>query len=559
MGKEMVTYCGGLPLAVKVLGGLLAKKHTVLEWKRVYSNIGTQIVGKSGLNDDNPNSVYRVLSLSYEDLPMQLKHCFLYMAHFPEDYKIEVKTLFNYWVSEGIITSFDVGSTIQDSGENYLDELVRRNMVIVEESYLTSRPEYCQMHDMMREVCLSKAKEENFLQVVKVPTATFNTINAQSPCTSRRLVLHSGNALHMLGHKDNKKARSVLIFGVEEKFWKPQDFRCLPLLRVLDLSYVQFEEGKLPSSIGELIHLRLLSLYEAGVSHLPSSLRNLKLLLCLNLGVADRLLVHVPNVLKEMKELRYLRLPRSMSAKTKLELRDLVNLESLTNFSTKHGSVTDLLCMTKLMVLNVIFSGGCSLETLLSSLGELRNLETLSFYDFQKVSVADHGGGLVLDFIHLKDLTFSMHMPRFPDQYRFPPHLAHIWLIGCRMEEDPMPILEKLLHLKSVYLSSGAFLGSRMVCSKGGFPQLLALKMSYKKELVEWRVEEGSMPCLRTLTIDNCKKLKQLPDGLKYVASLKELKIERMKREWTERLVLGGEDYYKVQHIPSVQFINCDH
>ncbi|CAH8255521.1 unnamed protein product [Arabidopsis lyrata] len=559
MGKEMVTYCGGLPLAVKVLGGLLAKKHTVLEWKRVYSNIGTQIVGKSGVNDDNPNSVYRVLSLSYEDLPMQLKHCFLYMAHFPEDYKIEVKTLFNYWVAEGIITSFDDGSTIQDSGENYLDELVRRNMVIVEESYLTSRIEYCQMHDMMREVCLSKAKEENFLRIVKVPTATLNTINAQSPCTSRRFALHSGNALHMLGHKDNKKARSVLIFGVEENFWKPQDFRCLPLLRVLDLSYVQFEEGKLPSSIGDLIHLRFLSLYEAGVSHIPSSLRNLKLLLCLNLGVADRLLVHVPNVLKEMKELRYLRLPRSMSAKTKLELRDLVNLESLTNFSTKHGSVTDLLRMTKLMVLNVIFSGGCSFESLLSSLGELRNLETLSFYDFQKVSVADHGGGLVLDFIHLKDLTLSMHMPRFPDQYRFPPHLAHIWLIGCRMEEDPMPILEKLLHLKSVYLSSGAFLGSRMVCSKGGFPQLLALKMSYKKELVEWRVEEGSMPCLRTLTVDNCKKLKQLPDGLEYVASLKELKIERMKREWTERLVLGGEDYYKVQHIPSVQFINCDH
>ncbi|XP_019094687.1 PREDICTED: probable disease resistance RPP8-like protein 2 isoform X2 [Camelina sativa] len=560
MGKEMVTYCGGLPLAVKVLGGLLAKKHTVLEWKRVYSNIGTQIVGKSGFSVDNPNSVYRVLSLSYEDLPMQLKHCFLYLAHFPEDYKIEVKTLFNYWVAEGIIVSVYDGSTIQDSGESYLDELVRRNMVVVEESYLSSRIEYCQMHDMMREVCLSKAKEENFLQVVKVPIATVTTINAQSPCRSRRLVLHSGNALHMLGHKGNKKARSVLVFGVDENLWKLSGLRCLPLLRVLDLSYVQFEGGKLPSSIGELIHLRFLSLYEAGVSHLPSSLRHLKLLLCLNLGVIDRLLVHVPNVLKEMQELRYLRLPRSMPAKTKLELSDLVNLESLTNFSTKHSSVMDLLRMTKLTVLNVIFSGGCTFETLLSSLGELRNLETLSFYDFQKISVAEHGGGeLVLDFSHLKDLTLSMHMPRFPDQYRFPPLLAHIWLIGCRMEEDPMPILEKLLHLKSVYLSSGAFVGKVMVCSKSGFPQLLALKMSYKKELVEWRVEEGSMPCLRTLTIDNCKKLKQLPDGFKFISCLKELKIERMKREWTEKLVIGGEDYYKVQHISSVQFINCGH
>lgn len=155
------------------------------------------------------------------------------------------------------------------------------------------------------------------------------------------------------------------------------------------------------------------------------------------------------------------------------------------------------------------------------------------------------GGDIVLDFIHLKDLTLSMHMPKFL---------------------DPIPILEKLLHLE-VGLS---FVGKRMVCSRGGFPQLRALKMSYQKEMEEWCVEEGSMPCLGTLNflmgscrrrvdaIDNCKKLKELPDGLMYITSLKELKIERMKREWWERLVPSGEDYCKVKHIPSVQFINCD-
>ncbi|CAN6895549.1 unnamed protein product [Brassica oleracea] len=412
---------------------------------------------------------------------------------------------------------------------------------------------------MMREVCLSKAKEESFLNLVKVPTSIF-TINAQSPLRSRRMVVHGVDAVDMVGHKSNLKARSVLIFGAEDNFWKLPSFRSLPLLRVLDLSYVQFKGGKLPPSIGELIHLRFLSLYEAGVSHLPSTLRNLKLLLCLNLSVADLLhLVHVPNVLKEMQELRYLLLPRSMHDKTKLELGGLVNLESLTNFSTKHSRVTDLLRMTKLRALSVSFTGGCTFQTLSSSLHELRNLETLSVHDRQKIRVNDHGGGdIVLDFIHLKDLTLSMHMPRFLDQYRFPPHLAHIWLIGCRMEEDPTPILEKLLHLKSVYFSSGAFLRKRMVCSRGGFPQLRSLKMSYQKEMEEWSVEEGSMPCLGTLSIDNCKKLKELPDGLMYITSLKELKIERMKREWWERLIPSGEDYCKVKHIPNVQFINCD-
>jgi hypothetical protein len=64
-----------------------------------------------------------------------------------------------------------------------------------------------------------------------------------------------------------------------------------------------------------------------------------------------------------------------------------------------------------------------------------------------------------------------------------------------------------------------------------------------------------AMPLLRALTICNCRKLK-LPGGINYITSLKELTIVGMK--WKEKLVPGGEDYYKVQNIPNVQFINCD-
>ncbi|KAL9282800.1 putative virus X resistance protein-like, coiled-coil [Arabidopsis thaliana] len=553
MGKEMVTHCGGLPLAVKALGGLLANKHTVPEWKRVSDNIGSQIVGGSWLDDNSLNSVYRILSLSYEDLPTHLKHCFLYLAHSHEDSKIYKHVLFYNWAAEGI---YD-GSTIEDSGEYYLEELVRRNLVIADNKYLRVHLKYCQMHDMMREVCLSKAKEENFLQIIKDPTST-STINAQSPRRSRRLSIHSGKAFHILGHKNKKKVRSLIVSGLEEDFWirSASVFHNLTLLRVLDLSWVKFEGGKLPSSIGGLIHLRYLSLRDAGVSHLPSTMRNLKLLLYLDLSVDNEDSIHVPNVLKEMIELRYLSLPLKMDDKTKLELGDLVNLEYLWGFSTQHTSVTDLLRMAKLRNLTVFLSERCNFETLSSSLRELRNLETLYFLYSHMV---DYMGEFVLDhFIHLKELGLSVRMSKFPDQHQLPPHLVHISLLDCGMEEDPMPILEKLLHLKSVQLAVEAFVGRRMVCSKGGFPQLCALRISEQPELEEWIVEEGSMPCLRTLTIIDCKKLKELPDGLKYITSLKELKIREMKREWKEKLVPGGEDYYKVQHIPDVQFINCD-
>ncbi|XP_010449855.1 PREDICTED: probable disease resistance RPP8-like protein 2 [Camelina sativa] len=546
MGKEMVTYCGGLPLAVKVLGGLLATKHTVLEWKRVHENIGLHIIGGSGLNF---NSVYRVLSLSYEDLPMGLKHCFLYFAHFPEAYKIDVETLFNYWAAEGVVM-IDRG-TIRDNAEGYLEELVRRNMVISERNYLTSRIESCHMHDIMRGVCLSKAEEENFLQIVKVPTST-STISGQS---SRRLAVHSSKAFEMMGHEKTKKVRSLLYFKTKEEALIQSflDFGSLPFLRVLDLSRVKFQGGKLPSSIGELIHLRFLSLYRAGVSYLPSSLRNLKLLLYLNLGVHG-VSVHVPNVLKELRELRYLILPFLMDVKTKLELGDLVNLETLSGYSLENSSVKDLRGMTNLRTLTIHSLNGCTLETLSSSLFKSRELEQLSLYEV--MHDGHNEGKLVLDSVHLKVLTVGMHIPRLLEQHRFPPNLAHICLRYCCMEEDPMPILEKLLHLKWVELSYRAFTGKRMVCSKGGFPQLHVLKLSGLYDLEDWVVEEGSMWCLRTLTINECRSLKEPPDGLKYLTSLKEMTIAGMyMMGWKEKLSEGGQNYYKVQHIPRVQYM----
>ncbi|WZY79448.1 hypothetical protein YC2023_025832 [Brassica napus] len=116
-----------------------------------------------------------------------------------------------------------------------------------------------------------------------------------------------------------------------------------------------------------------------------------------------------------------------------------------------------------------------------------------------------------------------------------------------------MPILEKLLHLKEIRLWSKSFCGRRMVCSRGGFPQLKNLKFKRLEEWEEWIIEEGSMPLLHTLEIESCPKLKELPDGLRFITSLKSLTFYNMGKRWEKRLANGGKDYYKVQHIPSVR------
>ncbi|KAG5406556.1 hypothetical protein IGI04_012675 [Brassica rapa subsp. trilocularis] len=543
MGKKiMLTHCGGLPLAVKVLGGLLAKKPTVSEWEKVYTTIRES--GEDYLEE-----------LVTRNMVTVVKSNSSWETHFPKDYKMDVEELFTNWGAEGIIKSVCNGATIQESKEDYLEDLVRRNMVTIVNSYSSWGSGYCQMHDIMREVCLLKAKEENFVDFINAHTST-TTINAHIPSRSRRLVVHGGSALHMLGRKKNKRVRSILCFGAEGNLWKQSSrgFRSLPLLRMLDLNGAKFKGGELPSSIGKLIHLRFLSLRGACVSKLSHSLGNLKFLLYLNLCVNQ--VVHVPNVLKEMLELRYLLLPAFMDDKTKLELAALVKLETLWYFPTKNISVTDLLCMTRLRTLRVYLNGGCTSETLSSSLRGLSKLEQFTLVASDKTHVYN-GGDFTRDCNRLKSLTLVMHMPRSLEQDQFPPLLAHICLQYCRMEEDPMPVLEKLLHLESVDLSDSCFVGRRMVCSESGFPRLCALQISKQEEVEEWIVEEGSMPCLRTLTIEKCEKLKELPDGLKYITCLKELKIQRMNKEWTKKLEPGGEHYCRIQHIPDVQFINC--
>ncbi|KAK7840011.1 putative disease resistance rpp8-like protein 2 [Quercus suber] len=82
LGKEMIEYCGGLPLAITVLGGLLVSKQT---------------------QDENLDN--KVLCLSYNDLPCHLKPCFLYLGHFPEDFEILTKELVQMWMRESFNTA----------------------------------------------------------------------------------------------------------------------------------------------------------------------------------------------------------------------------------------------------------------------------------------------------------------------------------------------------------------------------------------------------------------------------------------------------------------------
>ncbi|MFQ6651365.1 hypothetical protein Gotur_023723, partial [Gossypium turneri] len=144
-------------------------------------------------------------------------------------------------------------------------------------------------------------------------------------------------------------------------------------------------------------------------------------------------------------------------------------------------------------------------------------------------------------------LSIAAEISKLPEYRYFSSHLAYIRLRWCKFEEDPMPTLKKLPNLRILEFER-SFTGKEMFCSAQGFPKLESLILAELHKLEEWEVDEGAMPSLQRLEITDCPELKMLPEGLRFITTLKELKIESMPEAFKDRLEEeGGEDFHKVK------------
>ena len=83
---------------------------------------------------------------------------------FPEDYPINCARLIRLWIAEGFEKEKQ-GITLEELAQGYLNQLIHRSLVIVAEVDFVGKTRSCQVHDMMREVILSRSKELSFYHV----------------------------------------------------------------------------------------------------------------------------------------------------------------------------------------------------------------------------------------------------------------------------------------------------------------------------------------------------------------------------------------------------------
>ncbi|XP_039059082.1 probable disease resistance RPP8-like protein 2 [Hibiscus syriacus] len=607
LGEKMVERCAGLPLAIVVLGGILVTKDSVKEWEKVAENV------RSYLKRGKGHGVEEVLALSYDDLPFYLRPCFLYLGNFPEDFEIQVDRLIQLWVAEGIVLSEEEedgneGSITEDLAERYLLELVERCMVQVRErDVATLKIKTIQMHDLMRNLCSSKAKQESFL-------STVDQSNACSISTLRRIHRVSATDVLWIQRIKCPNLRSIMFFCEDSRdyeyykqmkvFRKPVHRKMLDYLKKLEDSdeigclfdsiatyfwYLELFLGinelfrymfnnfkllrvftyegkassnmaafKLSSDIGNLVHLRFLSLRGIDLFCLPSSLGNLRCLQTLDLRIDD---AFVPNVIWRMEQLRHLYLPKKFSVIRKLKLGTLRNLQTLVNFSTKDCYLKDLSNMTNLRKLKI--RGAFEIEDFNAEdlhknapIIQSKYLHSLSIFNYGRID-PKHLNHLLSSCVSICKLSLDVEIRELPRYDHLSLNLAYIKLRRCNIGEDPMPTLEKLPNLKVLELHQQAFTGNVMFCSAQGFPKLESLSLADLNHLKEWRMEEGAMPCLRQLQIERCRGLTMLPDGLMSIKTLQQLKIESMPFEFKVRVKKRAEDFGKVQHVPSITFKDC--
>ncbi|OVA18806.1 Disease resistance protein [Macleaya cordata] len=552
LGKQMVVKCGGLPLAIVVLGGLLSiKDKTQIAWSKVNDSVSWHLsTHGAGLG-----SCSRILALSYYNLPFYLKPCFLYMGLFPQDYEIRSSKLVQYWIAEGFIQRRGE-ETMEDVAEDYLEELIQRNMIQVVRRKRDGRIKRCRIHDLLLDLSVTKAKEDQFCEVYG-RVSEFSKTNK-----IRRLSIHS------VGLKEKEQCfsefpnytphiRSLIcsFIRIDGKQFLSLCRASFNLLRVLELNLEW--ESVVPEEIGDLVHLKYLALLATGgLKRIPKSIGRLVNLQFLDLGYTD--LKIFPSVICNLTQLRYLCVC-GLSIKDKQHLdRNPLRVDKLTNLQTlksTSGSWIEDGGLSKLRELKKLVIRGSLVpyknEILPNSIAKLDGLRSL------KLSISEEIPNLLPfsnhKFLYKLRLEGTLVKSLCTTDF-FPPNLIKLTLFQSQLEVDPMKTLEKLSNLRFFQLWVDSYVGKELVCSEGGFVKLQDLEIWGLKGLEEWVVKEGALISLRRLEIKNCKRLKMLPDGLQNLSTIQELKLVRMSDELMDRVKDHnvGSDWEKIKHIPSV-------
>ncbi|TYH23519.1 hypothetical protein ES288_A03G019800v1 [Gossypium darwinii] len=488
IGMENAKLCQGVPLVAKVIAGIMCNiEMSQGTWLKIQ-------------NSDVWGSIESVLQLSFDHLSSpSLKKCFAYCAMFPKDYCFEKEQLIQLWMAEGFLGS---SMEMMDTGNKYLNELLSISLFQDVEKDTCGNILTFKMHDMVHDLALSVSKFDTLI-FQENSTSTLNeffhirhlNVGCDGELLPRMLTMAAPKLHSLFSEIDVFKKLSITFTS----------------LRVL--KFVGSNILELPTSLGELKHLRYLDISKTSIIELPKSTTKLYNLQTLRL-----------------LGLRRLTIPDG--------LRNLINLKHL-YFDRKPIQPVLIGNLTCLQTLPIFFVGSEKGHRVkeLGSLNELRG--ELRIRDLRHVRDKQEAHGA---YLHLKEklckVIFDFSWSESFPSWMFKPvgdsntgllllnNLMELELINCINCESlpPLDQLRNLQLLKLENLGNVKCMANEFYCNESSdsknevirvFPALKKLTLVGMGSLEEWTTMETTntimFPCLEELHIFHCCSLRSVP------------------------------------------------
>ncbi|KAK2995216.1 hypothetical protein RJ640_006955, partial [Escallonia rubra] len=331
IGREIVEKCRGVPLAIKVVGGLMYSKKSKPEWLAVQ---GSQLCE---LPANETGDIWPILKLSYDHLPSSsLKQCFAYCSILPKDSEINKDHLIHLWMAIGLLHPSESHLTMEDVGSNYFDILLWNSLLqdVKKDEFdsITS----CQMHDLVHDLATYTSK--GYCATLKA-----NKVEENSEAVHLSLDLGEGNT-PASSKASFPRVQTLFLHGNLPNNMVA-NFTCLRALVLINHAMKE-----LPNSIGKLKHLRYLDISKTNVKTLPVSINKLYNLQTLRV----RYLTGVPEKFGNL-----------------INLRHFIFEHGLWTGSCTIDGIGQMTCLQTLPCFVVSRDKGCQIE----DLGGLNNLK----------------------------------------------------------------------------------------------------------------------------------------------------------------------------------------
>nr|VDD59058.1 unnamed protein product [Brassica oleracea] len=318
LAREVAGKCRGLPLALNVIGGTMASKRSLQEWRLAVDVLTSSAREFSGVEDE----ILQILKYSYDSLDGEMtKSCFLYCSLFPEDDIIDKEELIEYWIGEGFIDEKEGREMAMNKGYEILETLVRACLLLEDdedESEVT-------MHDVVREMAmwiasdLGKNKEKCIVQA----RAGIREIPKVKNWKDVRRISLMENDIQIISESPECPQLTTLLLQRNNKLVEISDgfFQSMPKLLVLDLSLNRLSGFRM--DVSNLVSLRYLNLSDTSISEC-FGLERLKMLTHLNLEGTSSL-----ESLEGISGLSSLRTLKLLHSKVRLDMSLMKELQLL--------------------------------------------------------------------------------------------------------------------------------------------------------------------------------------------------------------------------------------